>query len=524
MGELRVDELAQRFLEASPDLCYAVDDEGQLVWWNDAVVSTSGYDEETLAGFDAMRLVAPDQRADARDAFEHAELLPDDVTLTFDLLTADGERIPYDFNGTETEVGGETVFVTVGRDVSSRNERERDIRRRRDEFDRLNRISESVYEAIQAVTDAATREGIEEVTAERLADCGFYRAVAVERREGERVVDARRVGEAAEFAEIAAAVDDPEWRRPAVRAAESGETAVARALPAADTAAVARAAERFDVRAGVAVPVGSRERLEGVLGVYSSRPDAFDDREREALRRLGSVIGFAIHAVQAERLVSAGTAVELTFRTTAPDGLLASVSEHADGRCYREWSVPTESGGYRHYVTVEGLTPARVVDVLEDRPTVESVGHVGGGDPDDVFEVVTNDSLVRRLLEVGAATVEAVAEDGESTIVAELPGGVDARSVADAVGEMYDVELASKRTLDRPVRTVDELHDPVADRLTDRQRAALRHAYHNGYFSWPRGATAEEIAEIMDISSPTLHYHLRQAEQTLVEAYLQYVE
>ena len=523
MGELTVDGLAAGFLEASPDLCCAFDGEGRLVWWNDAVVSTTGYDEETLAGFDAMRLVAPDQRADARDAFEHAELFTDDAAPTFDLLAADGERIPYEFNGTKTEVGGETMLVVVGRDVSSRDAHERAVRRRQDELDRLNRISESVYGVIQAVTDAATQEGIEEVTAERLADCGFYRAVAVERREGERVVDARRVGEAAEFVELAAAVDDPEWRRPAVRAAESGETAVARALPAADAAAVARAAERFDVRAGVAVPVSSRERLEGVLSVYSSRPDAFDDREREALRRLGSVIGFAIHAVQAERLVSAGTAVELTFRTTAPDGLLASVSEHADGRCYREWSVPTESGGYRHYITVEGLDPAVVVDLLADRPTVESVDHVGGG-ADDVFEVVTNDSLVRRLLEVGAATVEAVAEDGESTVVAELPGGVDAGSVADAVGEMYDIELASKRTLDRPVRTVDELYDHVADRLTDRQQAALRHAYHNGYFSWPRGATAEEVAEIMDISSPTLHYHLRQAEQTLVEAYLQYVE
>jgi PAS domain-containing protein len=123
-GELTVDGLTAGFLEASPGLHCTTDGEGRLVWRNDAVVSTTG-DDETLADFDAMRLVAPDQRADARDAFEHAELFPDDATVTFDLLTADGERIPYDFNGMKTKIDGETVVV-VGRDVSSRDSASRD--------------------------------------------------------------------------------------------------------------------------------------------------------------------------------------------------------------------------------------------------------------------------------------------------------------------------------------------------------------------------------------------------------------
>ncbi|MFC7046301.1 helix-turn-helix domain-containing protein [Halobacteriaceae archaeon GCM10025711] len=56
--------------------------------------------------------------------------------------------------------------------------------------------------------------------------------------------------------------------------------------------------------------------------------------------------------------------------------------------------------------------------------------------------------------------------------------------------------------------------------LTDRQRAALEAAYFSGYFDWPRGSTAEEIADSLGISSPTFHQHFRKAERKLLESIL----
>ncbi|MFC7027627.1 helix-turn-helix domain-containing protein [Halomicroarcula sp. GCM10025710] len=47
--------------------------------------------------------------------------------------------------------------------------------------------------------------------------------------------------------------------------------------------------------------------------------------------------------------------------------------------------------------------------------------------------------------------------------------------------------------------------------MTDRQAEILRAAYLAGYYAWPRDTTAEELAESLDISSPTLHQHLRRA-------------
>ncbi|WP_254838279.1 bacterio-opsin activator domain-containing protein [Natronomonas marina] len=521
MGDLKPDTLARGILGASPDLCYAVDREGRLLWWNETVAETTGYDESTLEGLEVFEVLPPDQREDARTAFEHAGSFPPDVTVTFDVLTADGECVPHEFNGAKLDIDGRTVIVGIGRDVSERRERERRLRRRRDELERLNRIGRTVHEVVQAVTDAATRAGVEEVTCERLADCELYQSVWIGRNDHADVVEPRAgVGTSEEFLDVVERLNGTDWNRPARVAVETETPQVVQGLSDLPTAA-REAAERFGIASGIAVPVVHRDHVEGVLCIYSSRDDAFSERERKALGRLGSVVGFAIHATQTERLLLSESTTELRFRVTAPDGLLAPVSELADGACHHEWSTPTESGNYRHYVTVPGSDSEAVPDGLAERSTVESVSRVGSDGDDDVFEVITNESLVHRLLDAGAVTTDLVSEDGVSTVVAEVPGEVPVRPVVEAAEESDDAELVSKRTLDRTVRTAEEFHDPLARRLTDRQQAALRHAYFGGYFSWPREATAEELADAMDISSPTLHYHLRQAEEALVEAYLQ---
>jgi len=47
----------------------------------------------------------------------------------------------------------------------------------------------------------------------------------------------------------------------------------------------------------------------------------------------------------------------------------------------------------------------------------------------------------------------------------------------------------------------------------------MQAAYSGGYFDWPRGSTAKEIAESLDLAPPTLHEHLRGAQKELIEAF-----
>jgi hypothetical protein len=96
--------------------------------------------------------------------------------------------------------------------------------------------------------------------------------------------------------------------------------------------------------------------------------------------------------------------------------------------------------------------------------------------------------------------------------------GTNVRPVADGLRDRFvDVRLASKESVPRSPRSEDSLREGVADRFTDRQWAALSAAYHGGYFDWPRGSTAEEVADAMDVSSPTFHNHLRKAQRALLD-------
>ncbi|RDZ89653.1 bacterio-opsin activator, partial [Haloferax sp. Atlit-6N] len=112
------------------------------------------------------------------------------------------------------------------------------------------------------------------------------------------------------------------------------------------------------------------------------------------------------------------------------------------------------------------------------------------------------------------------ADGGDATVTVEQPGEADVRAVVDAVTDAHpSVSLAAKHQADRSVDTDQGFRERLADRLSDRQATVLRAAYHSGYFEWRRGSTAEELADSLDVSSPTLHNHLRKAQQKLLTAF-----
>jgi len=44
----------------------------------------------------------------------------------------------------------------------------------------------------------------------------------------------------------------------------------------------------------------------------------------------------------------------------------------------------------------------------------------------------------------------------------------------------------------------------------------LRTAYFAGFFEWPRQSTGEEVAEMLDVTQPTVNRHLRLGQQRLL--------
>ena len=99
MGKLDPDELMCGILEAGPDTCYALDEDGRLLWWNDNPAGTLGHEDGTLEGAEFAELLPPGHREDARAAFEHTGSFPPSISLAFEVVGAEGERVPFEFNG-----------------------------------------------------------------------------------------------------------------------------------------------------------------------------------------------------------------------------------------------------------------------------------------------------------------------------------------------------------------------------------------------------------------------------------------
>ncbi len=95
--------------------------------------------------------------------------------------------------------------------------------------------------------------------------------------------------------------------------------------------------------------------------------------------------------------------------------------------------------------------------------------------------------------------------------------------VSDIVGNLrtqFDGVLVEDLTQDHD----DESTDPViVDRelLTTRQREILETAHELGYFEYPKGANATDVAEELDIARSTFTEHLAAAQTKLLNALLE---
>jgi len=110
------------------------------------------------------------------------------------------------------------------------------------------------------------------------------------------------------------------------------------------------------------------------------------------------------------------------------------------------------------------------------------------------------------------------AEDGTLVVTAHVPDLETVRTVVGRLRESFDgVSVRRLTNLEADDRDADPLDD---DGLTDRQREVVQTAYDMGYFEYPKGANAGEVADALDISRSTFAEHLAAATGKLFGAVL----
>jgi len=276
--------------------------------------------------------------------------------------------------------------------------------------------------------------------------------------------------------------------------------------------------EKVDVRpeAGrwTSVPVVHSRTAYGTLVLFSTREDAFDDRELAILDAIGAQVGHAVNAAEKEWLLVSDTVVELELAAAGGDPL-AECSRTAGATLSVTGIVPTDGREVVVYCSVDG----DIHDAVAALSKAEGIGRLRPIDDATVECRLGEGSLVVPLREVGAEIGTVHADGGVATVTARVSPKTDVRAVLERVRQSVpETDLQAKRRREGGSETTDTrpAGSELGAELTDRQRETMEAAYSAGYFEWPRESTAEDVADEMGVSSPTVHNHLRKAENEVL--------
>lgn len=209
------------------------------------------------------------------------------------------------------------------------------------------------------------------------------------------------------------------------------------------------------------------------------------------------------------------------FALTGPEYPFVGASTVGDARVVLEEMIPRGDGVYAEFFSVTGADPDRLLALAEDFDGGEATV-LNRYEDGALIEFSVGDGCPGVFLgEEGALPREVYAVDGVGTVAAEIPPEADAAGIVDRFLAAHpDADLARKREQPfvTPMFSQREYLELVDDRLTDRQREILAAAHDHGYYDWPRGITAADLADEVGVSGPTLHKHLRAAEQRVIAA------
>ncbi|MFC7165758.1 bacterio-opsin activator domain-containing protein [Halospeciosus flavus] len=401
-----------------------------------------------------------------------------------------------------------------------RRAHERDLERKHEELAALDTLNHVVRDIADAALQQSSREEVERLVCERLADTDSFAFAWIGELDDGEVVTRVEAGVDGYLDGVSLPVTDGDGRAegPTPRAIRTREVQVTRDVENDPSYEAWRDhARRYGFRSSAAVPIVHEELLYGVLNVYSEREAGFGEHEREVLGHLGHIAGHAINAIEQRRALIGDEIVEVTFRL--PDYLDDVPEATGEGAIHFERLVPTGGDAFVSY----GTASAAAVDDLHAYAAhsefADSLRIVETSDEGVHFELELDEPPVATTVADQNGRVRDVTiEEGDLEFAVELPAGDHVRPTVEAIESAFpSMEVVAQRQ-ERRDDPDHRLGATLTEELTDRQRAVLEAAYFGGYFEWPRSIDGEELAASMNVSSPTVHQHLRTAQRKLLRA------
>ncbi|WP_137289667.1 bacterio-opsin activator domain-containing protein [Natronorubrum halophilum] len=502
-----------------------LDADGYVERWNRSAASLFGYRAGEIVGTHVSTFY-PDAAVDDGDPERALS-----TALEESGHEDDGWRVHKDgsrFRATEVisplrdDRGRHRGFAVFVRDVSASHEELESVRSRRQELEARYAVARAHRAVTQSLFESTSHEDIETTTCTALTDGRVYDCAWIDRATVSDRHTEWRASSGIQPDGVDRLVPD-RWREEEpVAIDDDGETvSVATDVPLE----TANEDERTDGETGdgavARVPLSYGDTVYGTLSVATDRSGAFDTDERRWLETIGRLVGYAIAAVRRRNLLLSDRVVELELACRDDDSFFVAASRQLGCRFELDSLVPISESTQLYYLRLEGASPAAVFDLAADDPGVEDCRLVETREDGWRVEfVIEGSSPALTLTEYGVTVLDAVTDGGKTVLTAECAADADLRTIVAGLRSTFPAsELIGKREVERTVQTSREFREGLEDRLTDRQEASLRAAYFGGYYDWPRESTAEEIADAMGVSSPTLHNHLRKGQHELLQTF-----
>ena len=441
-------------------------------------------------------------------------------------VVATDERVPFS-EQKQRLVGllGATTEAALDRVAGRAEIRERDRRlaERSTRLERLERLFSLVGDIDDALRRASTPDELDRQVCEQLVATDPFEFAWV----GSIPPDGSTVkpqtwanGERSEqtyLDEVSFALDG---EAPAARAARSGEpVTVPNVIGHLREADWAQAAVESNFESVLAVPLAHEDTTYGVLVVYATEPHAFDNLARAVFDRLGTLVPQVSTGLQRDRTVLADRVVELELSLPNPESFPNAVAGAIGEPVEYRQVKPTSNGQTRLRFSLTDPHIETLREVERQFVSVESLDVVERSGVTTVSATVSGSTAPARMLSCGAVPDQIVAEADTTVATVRLPRDADVRLFLERVSEHYPgVELVSRRDVGVRDHTEAAAQRALAEDLTDRQREVLRTAYEHGFFESPRATTGVELADLLDISQPTVTHHLREAQRRLFDA------
>jgi len=425
------------------------------------------------------------------------------------------------------ETTAATVQVALERSEHARliQERERTLEEQNEKLERLNRINTVIRDIDQALVRASSRDEIERVVCEHLADVGPYELAWVGSYDdiADEVVPTEWAGTNCGYLDDITVMvgDEATAQGPTGRAVATREPqATENVLTDPPFEPWRQAALNRGFRSSIALPLQYEGSLYGVLNVYAGEAETFGGLERAVLEEVSNTVAYAINAVESKKALVGERVVELEFEVRDPDLAVVRLTEETDCEFAFQRAVPGADGDLRVFFSTRGVAPSAVETHLA-APCVRDLSlvseHETEAGPECLFEATLGDGNVfDAVLDHGGVIERFEGADGEVTATITLGGGSDVRGFVETFKNAHPgSELVGKRERERTIRSRQGFRSELEETLTDRQHEVLEVAFFSGFFESPRERTGSEVAASLDVSQPTFNNHMRAAQRKL---------